>query len=292
MEGKLNDLLHALKSAHEAVVPHLGRGSALQVDAAATDALRTGFNALPWGMRVAIGEGRNDNMPGLFRDELLGTGPFLHEIAVDPVDGTTPAAKRGMQQPWEQGQVVSAIALAPVGTIYYPPGPEQRMERIAVPGKVEGLSMDAPPADNLERITAVLGCKREELTAIVVSPHRNRDLIAELQRLGLRIMTPQCNLGMDLAALGGKMTGPHIIWGVAGGPETVIVAAAVRAVGGTLLARLWCLDEEERAAFAAVGTDITRVYRECEIVRERCGVVAVGVTSGPISEEGLILLEA
>ncbi len=292
MREKLDDLLHALQAAQTAVIPYLGNGSVFDIDAAATNALRATLQSCTWGMRVAIGEGRNDDMPGLFRDEFLGNGPFLHEIAVDPIDGTTPAANLGMQQQWKQGQVVSALALAPIGTIYYPSGSERRMERIAAPGKGYELSLDASPAENVERIAAALRCARQELTAIVVSPHRNGALIEELKKIGLPILTPKCGLGLELAAFIPRLLDRHhIVYGIGGEPETVVLAAAVRASGGTLLARLWCLDEEERQAFVTVGTDVTRVYQENELVRGSCGVVAVGITDGPIPTEGVVLSE-
>lgn len=292
IEEKLQDLRCALLAVRDAVCPLLGQSTVRAVDETATEALRAALNRLPWGIRVAIGEGRNDNMPGLFRDECLGTEPFLWEIALDPVDGTTPAATRGFEQPWKEGQVIAAIALAPLGTIFYPPGPERRMERIAVPIKVDGLSLDASVAENITRIASTYSCRPENLAAVVVSPHRNVEVLADLARLGVPVLTPKCGLGLEIAAMAGMLEErPYFVYGVGGGPETIVLAAGVRAVKGTMCARLWCLDEEEREAFSAVGTDITCVYTERYLIKEHSGLVAVGITDGPISSKGIILLE-
>ena len=55
--------------------------------------MRAAFNALPIDGTVVIGEGERDEAPLLFIGEKVGTGGLPVDIALDPLEGTTLAAK-------------------------------------------------------------------------------------------------------------------------------------------------------------------------------------------------------
>ena len=92
----------------------VGRGDKNGADGVAVNAMRTLISTV--GMRgvVVIGEGEKDNAPMLFNGEEVGdgTGPEC-DVAVDPIDGTTLAAK-GMTN------AIAVMAVAPRGSMYDP----------------------------------------------------------------------------------------------------------------------------------------------------------------------------
>ena len=94
----------------------LGRGDKNQVDAAAVDAMRPVLGTVSMRGVVVIGEGEKDEAPMLFNGEQVGdgTGPEV-DIAVDPIDGTTLAAK-------SLPDALSVVALAERGKMF-DPGP-------------------------------------------------------------------------------------------------------------------------------------------------------------------------
>src|SRR2546430_17743114 len=74
----------------------MGRGDEKAADQAAVDAMRQALNSLLIDGTVVIGEGERDEAPMLFIGEKVGTGQVPRiGISVDPLEGTTNAAKGG-----------------------------------------------------------------------------------------------------------------------------------------------------------------------------------------------------
>src|SRR3984957_7871506 len=75
----------------------VGRGDEKQADQVAVNAMRRALNALDIEGTVVIGEGERDEAPMLYIGERVGTGhgPKV-DIALDPLEGTSIAAKGGM----------------------------------------------------------------------------------------------------------------------------------------------------------------------------------------------------
>src|SRR6185437_5023979 len=92
-------ILRAAEAAAIAAADCVGSGDKMQADFAATTAMRKVLNEIDnFGAKIVIGEGKKDGAPGLFEGETVGNSPsILWDIAVDPLDGTTQAAKGG---PW------------------------------------------------------------------------------------------------------------------------------------------------------------------------------------------------
>jgi fructose-1,6-bisphosphatase II len=83
--------------------------------------MRHVLNSIQMDGVVVIGEGEKDEAPMLFNGERLGTGPApAVDIAVDPVDGTTLAAKNFPNS-------LAVIAVAERGSMF-DPGPCFYME--------------------------------------------------------------------------------------------------------------------------------------------------------------------
>jgi fructose-1,6-bisphosphatase II len=70
---------------------------------------------------------------------------------------------------------------------------------------------------------------------------------------------------------------------VGGTPEGVISAAAIKAIGGGLVGRLWPRNDEERQAALDAGYDLGRQLSQDDLVAgEDCFFSATGVTDGDV----------
>ena len=73
----------------------IGRGEKESADGAAVDAMRLMLDTVPMDGLVVIGEGEKDEAPMLYNGEEIGDGsPPVCDIAVDPLEGTTPDRAR------------------------------------------------------------------------------------------------------------------------------------------------------------------------------------------------------
>src|SRR6478609_2966931 len=118
------ELVRVTEAAALAAARWVGRGEKESADGAAVDAMRLLINTVPMDGIVVIGEGEKDEAPMLYNGEEIGDGsPPAVDIAVDPLEGTTLAA-RGMPS------ALSVIALSERGTMF-DPGPCVYMEKMA-----------------------------------------------------------------------------------------------------------------------------------------------------------------
>ncbi|MGD9980067.1 MAG: fructose-bisphosphatase class II, partial [Hyphomonadaceae bacterium] len=110
----------------------VGRGDERAADQAAVDAMRAALNDVPMKGRVVIGEGERDRAPMLFVGEEVGAGKGAElDIALDPLEGTTLAAKA-------MPNALSVIAVAPKGGLLH--APDTYMDKIAIgPGYPDGV---------------------------------------------------------------------------------------------------------------------------------------------------------
>src|SRR6201994_1770028 len=134
-----------------------GRGNEKDADQAAVDAMRKELNKLPIDGTIVIGEGDRDEAPMLFIGEKVGkkNGPQV-DIAVDPLEGTTLAAKN-------MPGAIATMAMAVGGTLLN--APDVYMEKIAIgPGYPKGLvDLDAPPEVNIRAFAKAKGVPIAEI---------------------------------------------------------------------------------------------------------------------------------
>ena len=93
------ELVRVTERAAVAAARLRGRGDEIAADQAAVDAMRRELNMLPISGKVVIGEGERDEAPMLFIGEEVGNGrgPRV-DIALDPLEGTTIAAKNPVRR--------------------------------------------------------------------------------------------------------------------------------------------------------------------------------------------------
>jgi fructose-1,6-bisphosphatase II len=272
------DLVRVTEAAALAAAQYMGGGDKTGGDAAAVEAMRLMLGTVDMDGVVVIGEGEQDKTPLLYTGERIGNGrPPEVDIAVDPVEGTRLLA---LGRP----NAVSVIALAPRDSMWRP-GPSQYMEKIVVEPKArEAIDLTVMPADNLHAIAEALGRRVQELTVFVLDRDRHAGLIRQIRGVGARIVlqTDGDVAGALLAATPGS--GIDVLMGVGGTPEGIIVAAAVKALGGGMQARCLPQSADERQRLQAeLGDRWKQVLTQDDLIRgEEAFFAATGITDGPL----------
>jgi fructose-1,6-bisphosphatase II len=226
---------------------------------------------------VVIGEGEKDEAPMLYNGEQIGDGsPPEVDIAVDPLEGTTLTA-RGMPR------ALSVIALSERGTMF-DPGPCVYMEKLAAGERFKDLlDLDRPLPDTLKLIADRKGTDITDVMVIMLDRPRHEEKLAEIREAGARVrLIADGDVSAALLAVSDRST-VDVLWGVGGTPEGVISAAAIKAIGGQQIGRLWPRDEAERKAALDAGYDLEQQLTVDDLIRsDDCFFSATGVTDGDV----------
>jgi fructose-1,6-bisphosphatase II len=269
------ELARVTEAAAMAAARWMGKGDRNAADAAAVQAMRFALSAVDMDGIVVIGEGVKDEAPMLYIGERVGNGmPPEVDVAVDPIDGTALLANG-------QPNAISAVAVAPRGSIYCPTEVVY-MEKIAVgPEARDVIDITAPVRTNLRNIARARKLPVSELTVAVLDRERHKPLIDEIRAAGARIMLlPHGDVaGALMPAL--PEIGVDALMGVGGAPEAVLAACALKCIGGGMQCRLWPRNDEEREACRRAGLDLSRVLTLDDLVRgDDVFFSATGITDG------------
>ena len=271
------ELVRVTESAALAAARWMGRGDKEAADQAAVDAMRVMLDTVNMDGIVVIGEGEKDNAPMLYNGEQIGNGqPPQVDIAVDPIDGTTLTSK-GMNG------ALSVVAMAERGTMF-DPGPAVYMEKIATgPEGRDVIDLDAPIADNLERLAKVKGSDVSSLTVIMLERERHEQLIKEVRQTGARIKLISDGDVAAAIAAARSQSNVDMLLGIGGTPEGVISAAAIKCLGGVIQGRLWPRNDAERQEAIDSGIDLDRVLTTDDLVTgDNVFFAATGITDGDL----------
>src|ERR1700685_1765639 len=169
------EIVRVTEAAAIAASRWLRRGEENIVDGAAVEAMRLVLQTVSMDGIVVIGEGEKDEAPMLFNGERIGNGsPPEVDIAVDPIDGTTPTALG-------RAGALSVIALAERGAMFNP-GPCVYMSKLCVGPEAAGrVWIDATPTENWREIAKAKGSSVPELTAVVPARPRHEELVEEIR---------------------------------------------------------------------------------------------------------------
>ncbi|WP_058046042.1 class II fructose-bisphosphatase [Streptomyces roseifaciens] len=255
----------------------VGRGDKNGADGAAVKAMRALIGTVSMNGVVVIGEGEKDNAPMLYNGERVGDGTGAEcDVAVDPVDGTTLTAK-GM------ANAVSVMAVADRGTMFDPSAVFYMDKLVTGPEAADFVDIDAPVAVNIRRIAKAKHSSPEDVTVVVLDRPRHDGLVKEIREAGARIkfISDGDVAGAIMAAREG--TGVDLLLGIGGTPEGIIAACAMKCLGGTIQAKLWPKDAEERQRALDAGHDLDRVLHTNDLVSgENVFFVATGITDGEL----------
>lgn len=267
----------------------LGRGNKNAADDAAVKAMRYMLNLIHMDAEIVIGEGEIDEAPMLYIGEKVGSGlGELVSIAVDPIDGTRMTA---------MGQSNAISVLAAGGKNTFLKAPDMYMEKLVVGSNVKGIiDLNLPLEQNLRRIASKLGKSLSDLTVMVLAKPRHDAVIKQIHNLGAKVLAiPDGDVaGSVLCCLPDAEV--DLLYGIGGAPEGVAAAAAIRALGGDMQARLIPRNEvkgdteenkkiaaNEIQCCAALGIKVNEVLKLEDLVRDDNLVfTATGITNGDL----------
>ena len=271
------ELVRVTEAAALAAATMVGKGDKIAADQAAVDAMHIVLKTVRMDGVVVIGEGEKDEAPMLHNGEHIGDGSDPQvDIAVDPLEGTTLTA-HGMPN------ALAVIALSPRGTMF-DPGPCYYMEKMAGGPELVGvLDLDKSLTENLGNLAEAKKKDIRDVVAIVLDRPRHEEGIDEIRAAGgsVRLITDGDVAAAMLAA--SENAPVDLLWGIGGTPEGVIAAAALKCLGGGMIARLYPRSDEEREAAIAGGYDLEAQLTQDELVKgEDCFFSATGVTDGDV----------
>jgi fructose-1,6-bisphosphatase II len=276
------EMVRVTEAAAIASARFMGRGEKDEADAAATEAMRRTMDEIEFAGRIVIGEGERDDAPMLYIGEEVGRhdeGPDAVpaiDIAVDPLEGTNLVAHG-------QPGAITVLAASEAGGLVH--APDTYMEKLCVGPVVAGkVDIRESPAENLGRIAEALGREIGDITVVILERPRHDELIGAVREAGGRIKLigdGDLSAAISCAVSG---TGVHAVMGIGGAPEGVLMAAALRCLGGEIQARFRYRSDEERARGARMGHgDEDRIYRTEELASgEQLVFAATGVTDGDL----------
>ncbi len=267
----------------------LGRGDKEAADNAAVQAMRLMLNQVEMDAEVVIGEGEIDEAPMLYIGEKVGNGKGEQiSIAVDPIEGTRMTA---------MGQANALSVLAAGGKETFLKAPDMYMEKLVMGPEVKGMvDLNLPLEQNLRRVASKMGKLLSQLTVITLDKPRHHEMIKRMQQLGVKVLAiPDGDVAASILCCLPD-GGVDMLYGIGGAPEGVIAAAAVRALGGDMQARLLPRDHvkgdtPENQALAAeeirrcqeMGIEVNQVLKLEDLVRDDNLVFsATGITNGDL----------
>ncbi|MEI2701599.1 MAG: class II fructose-bisphosphatase [Baekduia sp.] len=271
------ELVRTTEAAALSAARLVGKGDKIAADQAAVDAMRLVLGTVSMDGLVVIGEGEKDEAPMLYNGEQIGDGePPEVDIAVDPLEGTTLAAKG-------QPNALAVIALSPRGTMF-DPGPCVYMEKLAGAEDIADLlDLDRPLTKTIELVAERRGVGVGDIMVVTLDRPRHEEQIKEIVACGARVrLIDHGDVSASMLAVSDRSP-VDLLWGIGGTPEGVISAAAIKSLGGGFVGKLWPRDDAERQDAESAGYDLGRQLDQDELVRgDDCFFAATGVTDGDV----------
>jgi len=256
----------------------IGLGDKIAADKGAVDRMRNELNKITMKATIVIGEGEMDEAPMLHIGEKVGTndGPEF-DIAVDPLEGTTFTSK-GLRNAF------SVLAVAEKGNLLS--APDTYMEKIIIGSNLpENLvDLDNSVEKNIALLAEAKNKKTSELEACVMKRSRHNHIVKALEKMEVKInYITDGDIAGGLTVVGRNPTN-DIYLGTGGGPEGVIVAAALSCFGGQMQGRL-ILDEDEIIRAKKLGiVNFKKKYNISDMVKGDVIFCASGVTNGDLAD--------
>ena len=276
-------LIRAIEMAAVAAYRHIGSKDKIAVDDAAVQALQTILNAATIKTKVVIGEGELDQAPMLYVGQELGKGSSVtFELAVDPIEGTYPAA-------YNIAGSIACLAAAKPKTMTYLP--EMYMEKLFVSQQLAHvINLKNGLIWNIKQMQTAKSY--HDLIAVVLDKPRNQEAINVLRKYGVivRLIAD----GDVLAAIDVVNQEADFVYGIGGAPEGVLMAALAISSCANMQARLipyeeiWPNEPETQARIKIEKEQLAKYqlkkyqYLSChELINDKeVRFIATGLTAG------------
>ena len=255
----------------------IGKKDKIGADKGAVDSMRKELNKINMEGTVVIGEGEMDEAPMLYIGEKLGTlnGPKF-DIAVDPLEGTKFTANG-------EPNAFSVLAISEKGCLLS--APDTYMEKIVIGSNLPNnlMDIDNDVEKNIKLLAEAKSKNISDINACVLKRPRHDNIVKELTKLNVTInYITDGDIAGALSVIGDKPKN-DIYYSTGGGPEGVIVAAALSCYGGQIQGRLVLNDEEKIRAKKLGITNFNKKYNINEMVKGDVIFCASGVTSGDLA---------
>lgn len=274
------DLIRVTEVGAISASQYIGSGDKLAADKAATESMRARFNKMNFCGRVVIGEGKKDESYGLYEGELVGTRkdglpgvnlkvPYEYDIAIDPIDGTTPTVKGGPE-------AISTLAVSNKNCMYTTDA--HYMLKAAIGPKsasrFEKLNFLSLPLEEIvTTLSKGLNKPLNEITVCILDRNRHSLYIKTLRKLGCRVKLIQdCDVSGAIATCLPD-SGVDLYYGIGGAPEAVLTAAAMKCFAGS------------RFEVQHVDENLTPeddILIKDDLIKGTCLFIATGITDGSI----------
>ena len=255
----------------------IGKKDKISADKGAVDPMRKELNKINMEGTIVIGEGEMDEAPMLYIGEKLGTlkGPKF-DIAVDPLEGTKFTSNG-------EPNAFSVLAVSEKGGLLS--APDTYMEKIVIGTNLPKnlMDLDNGVEKNIKMLAEAKNKKISDLQACVLKRARHENIIKDLSKLNVKInYITDGDIAGALSVIGNNPKN-DIYYSTGGGPEGVIVAAALSCFGGQIQGRL-ILDKEEKIRAKKLGIkNFDRKYNIDDMVKGDVIFCATGVTSGDLA---------
>ena len=273
----VTDMVKITSSAAISCLKFLGKNDKELVDKAATDSMRNEINKLKINGVVVIGEGELDEAPMLHIGEKLGAGGDLElDIAVDPLEGTNFAAKN-------LPGALSVISIAEKGNLFN--APETYMDKLAVSGKVpfEATDLDFSLEKNIQNIADSMNKDIKDVTVCLLDRPRHKEIITKLEDMKTKIKLITDGDVSGALLVTDEKYNVDIFLGIGGGPEGVLAASAIDALGCKFQGRFLFKNEKDISRAKKMGiNDLNKKYDLKEIVKGDSIFCATGITNGDL----------
>jgi fructose-1,6-bisphosphatase II len=251
----------------------LGRADHGAAEEAACGGMKAALAELPIEGRIVIGA---TNESGLLEaGDVVGEGGARLDLAVDPLEGRGIVARGGHG-------AISMIAVGDPGSLSELPN--MYMRKMAVGPRARGaIDLGRPVAENIAAIAEAFGRNVNDITTIVLDRSRHHDLIEEIRAAGARIKLIQDGDVTAAISCAIRGTNDHLAIGIGGTRQAVLAAAALRCLGGDLVAQLWptTRGEIEEARRSGIE-DMGRLFRMEDLASGEMIVAATGVSNGDL----------
>jgi fructose-1,6-bisphosphatase II / sedoheptulose-1,7-bisphosphatase len=254
----------------------VGKKNKIAADKAAVDSMRSELNKINIKGKVVIGEGALDEAPLLYTGEILGTqnGPSF-DIAVDPVEGTNFVANN-------LPGGITVLAIAEEGNLFN--APETYMDKIAVGNIKKGLiDLDHPLEKNIRNLSEFKNKSISSLTVCVMDRPRHKKIINKLKELNVNIKLITDGDVLGALYVSDPKYNVDMFLGIGGGPEGVIVAAALDAYNCFFQGRfIFDNDKDIKEARSLGIMNLEKKYELNEIVKGDSIFCATGITKSNV----------
>ena len=249
----------------------LGKGNSSQAHEAAVDAIRGMLDLTCVSATTTFGDGRKPQPKGITSGEKLGNwleGSIKIDLAAIPIDGIDLVAR---------GRYGALSILVAASSTKDNPSlmkvPCHYMHKIAYGPKVKAgpgkLHIDASVRDNLEIIAGKLGKRIQDVGVAVLERQRHAELIEDIRQAGASVrLFEEGDVGACIAPCL-EHSGIDAYIGSGGSAEAVLAAAAIRCLGGDILAVMSPVDEKEKKQIEdALGKDaVNKCYHAEELAK-------------------------